>query len=157
SFGRIPSENRYADLDDDGLPDLAIGRLPVQTAEQALAVAEKVIGQQASLQAHAGRHVIAVDNSLELDPPFRQEPEDLAATLPAGSLLAWADVGDGIVAARSALRGSWQGGAAVTHYFGHGGAELWADEDLLAADEVPALDGHVESTVLLTWGCEAQW
>ena len=34
-FGRVPSENLYADLDDDGKPDLAIGRLPVQTAEQA--------------------------------------------------------------------------------------------------------------------------
>jgi hypothetical protein len=72
-------------------------------------------------------------------------------------LLPRADVGDGIAPARSALRASWQAGAAVTHYFGHGGAELWADEGLLTADEVLALDGQIQPTVLFTWGCEAQW
>jgi hypothetical protein len=44
----IPSDNAYADLDDDGKPDLAVGRISVDTPEQLAAVLEKTLRYETS-------------------------------------------------------------------------------------------------------------
>ena len=153
-FGRIPSENRYADVDDDGRPDVAIGRLPVQTPEQAAIVVDKIASQAALVG--ATRHLAAVDDQAPGDPSFRAEADVLAASLPAGAELSLVDVGAGIAAARSEL-GAGFGRAQVVHYFGHGGPEVWADESLLSVDDVAALPQASPAPVLLAWTCESQW
>jgi hypothetical protein len=45
---RIPTDNFFADLTGDGLPDVAIGRIPARTAEQARAALAKVKAYEAS-------------------------------------------------------------------------------------------------------------
>jgi uncharacterized repeat protein (TIGR01451 family) len=156
-FGRVPSENRYADLDGDGAPDLAIGRLPVETVEQAEALVAKIAGQAEALAASAGRHLFVSDDSAEGDAPFRDQAAAVEATLPeASSVLPSADASAGIEAAREALRRGWEVGASVTHYFGHGGTTTWADEQLLSVDTVDAVAGGARPTVLLTWACLSQ-
>jgi hypothetical protein len=153
-WGRVPSENGYADVDGDGRPDVAIGRLPVRTPAEADLLAEKIVRQRELLSESAGRHLIAVDNRGPGDPPFLED----AATvpLPAGTSVAWADVGEGVDVARRALAGGLAAGAQVTHYFGHGGPEVWADEQLLTVPEVASLPAG-PPTVLFTWACQSQW
>ena len=63
---------------------------------------------------------------------------------------------DGIAAARGALFAGLRDGALATHYFGHGGPELWADEGLLRVNDVASLDMDTP-TVLFVWACEAGW
>ncbi len=157
-FGRIPSENLYADLDGDGSPELAIGRLPVQTAEEAGAMADKIANQAALLAAQPGRHIFAVDNPRADDAPFRAEAEEMAAALGAApETTAWSDIGQGAAAARAALLGAWRAGARYTHYFGHGGPEIWADEHLLGVPDVQQLGSALKPTLVLMWACESQW
>jgi hypothetical protein len=152
-FGRVPSEGRYADRDDDGRPDLAIGRLPVQTAQQAWALSEK-IARQATVLAGASGNLVAVDNQGPNDVDFRQHA---AAVLgPLARSATWADVGQGTPGARATLLAGLESGARLTHYFGHAGPEVWADESLLTVDDVQALLGPGE-TVLFIWACESQW
>ncbi len=153
-WGRIPSDHLYADVDDDGYPDLAIGRLPVQTAEEAAAMAWKIENQLALLGASAGRHLLAVDNTTAGDPDFLKEAA--AVPLPPGTRVAWADVGEGIGVARQRFVAALEEGAQVTHYFGHAGPEIWADEWLLTAWDLTAL-ADTKPTVLFTWACQSQW
>jgi Peptidase family C25 len=153
-WGRVPSENGYADVDGDGRPEVAIGRLPVQTAAEAGLLADKIVRQREWLSASAGRHLIAVDNRGPGDPPFLTDAT--AVPLPAGTTVAWSLVGDGIDAARAALERGLAEGAQVTHYFGHGGPEAWADEQLLTVGDVAALPAS-PPTVLFTWACQSQW
>lgn len=42
----------------------------------------------------------------------------------------------------------------MIHYFGHGGPENWADEQLLTVEDVAGLTGA--GSVLLTWACQVQ-
>ena len=155
-FGRVPSEHPYSDLDDDGLPDLAVGMIPVQTLEQAAAVVDKIEVQADFVAASFAQHVFAVDNHSDTDLPFRDEAEDVVARLAPGSSVQWADVAGGIGAARANLRTGWQT-AGMVHYYGHGGPILWADENLLSSSSVGDLDGASQPALLFTWGCQAQW
>ena len=154
-FGRIPSENRYADTDDDGQPDVAIGRLPVQTAEEADVVVEKIARQGALVGGR--RHLAALDDQAPGDNSFRDEAGVLAASLPPSAQLRFTDVAAGVAAARAELRDGF-GRSDVVHYFGHGGPEVWADESLLSVDDVPDLPAASPAApVLFAWACESQW
>jgi hypothetical protein len=157
-FGRVPSENKYADIDEDGIPDVAIGRLPVSTVDEAATLVEKIGRQSAVVAAAGANHVFAVDNQGQDDISFRNESERAASVLPDGSLGSWADVGEqGIVDARAALLSAMASGPLATHYFGHGGFDIWADEGLLTLDDVDALPANRHETILFTWTCETQW
>jgi len=155
-FGYIPSENRYADLNGDGGPDVSIGRLPVQTPEQAELLVDKIATQGPWLAGTGGRHIFAVDNHNPGDVVFRQRAEEVVAALQPESIV-WADVSEGIEAARQALIDGLRDGAVATHYFGHGGHEAWADEALLTPHVVDSLAGSERATVLFTWACQTQW
>jgi len=156
-FGLVPSENRYADVDDDGRPDLAIGRLPVKTPEEAALLAEKVARQTALLAESSGRHVMVVDNQGPRDLSYVDEARSVVAQLPPGSTVWWSNIGEGVSVARADLVSAWERGAMLTHYFGHGGPEVWADESLVATWAVPALTARARPTVLFTWTCQSQW
>ncbi len=45
----IASDNRYGDFDDDGLPDVAVGRLPVDTPEELKRVVAKIIAYEQAI------------------------------------------------------------------------------------------------------------
>lgn len=157
-FGRIPSENRYADVDDDGAPEVAIGRLPVQTPEEADTLVAKIAAQADTLAATAGRHLFVTDDSGDDDAPFREDADNVAASLPAGSVvLPFADATAGADPARQALQDGWSSGASLTHYFGHGGPTMWADEQLLSVDTVPTVAASGHPTVLFAWACLSQF
>jgi hypothetical protein len=156
-WGLVPSENLYADVDDDGLPDLSIGRLPVRTADEANAVADKIAAQEAALGALGWAHLAVADNSTETDAPFREDAQGALDRLVDGAGVQWADLAEGAASARAALLAGWQSGVLGTHYFGHGGLTEWADEQVLTTDDVAALGSSWRPTALFTWACLSQY
>jgi hypothetical protein len=157
-LGRIPSENRYADVDGDGRPDVAIGRLPVQTVEEADTLVGKIATQTEVLASSFGRHLFVTDNSSYTDARFRAQADAAAASLPPGSyLLPFADLSLGASQARAALRSGWLSGAMAIHYFGHGGVNIWADEQVLSVTNAASVAGPGRPALLLAWACESQY
>ena len=71
------------------------------------------------------------------------------------SSAAWSDLAQGTAVAREQLWSALAQGAAFTHYFGHGGPEIWADEGLLSVEDAASLPST--GTVVLTWSCQAQF
>jgi hypothetical protein len=156
-YGRVPSENRYADVDGDGSPDVAIGRLPVQTDADADVMVEK-ISRQAAVLAQPGHrgHLLVVDNQGPRDPNFAHEASGVAALLGAGADTSWADLSQGVDQARADLAQGLAAGPLATHYFGHGGEDFWADEHLFDADQAATLGNVDNETVLFAWTCVSQ-
>ncbi len=155
-FGRVPSENLYADVDEDGKPDVAIGRLPAQTPDEARALVDKIERQTASLQVSTGKHLFAIDNQAAGDISFAGEADRAASRLPYGSSIVRSEIASGIDAARATLFESLRRGVFATHFFGHGGVQFWADELLLTGDDLASLAGTPETLVFM-WACESQW
>ncbi len=149
-FGRVPSENGYADVDGDGAPDVAVGRLPVTTADEATAVVAKIAGQSQALARAARRQLFVSDGAAGFGAEAHRVAQVLHATAPT-----FVNVGDGADAAHRELEAALQRGAVVTHYFGHGGPEAWSDQRLLDVDDARALSGS--GSIFLTWACESQF
>lgn len=150
-FGRIASENRFADLDGDGSPELAIGRLPANTPGEAETLVDKIQAGGPKV----GTQIAAVDDHGASDVPFRGVAERLVfATL---GVVRWADVTEGIDPARAALFDAWNRGPVVVQYFGHSGVDTWADEHLLTPADAAALANIGPPPVVFSWTCQAQW
>jgi len=156
-WGVVPSENRYADLDGDNRPDLAIGRLPVQTLEQAEAMVAKITQQRSLLQAGGGRQTLAIDNHKGKDLNFFQQAMGVVPVLPPAAAFDIIQISAGIKPARARLMAALAQGAQGTHYFGHGAQEMWADEALLTATDAATLAHKGTGTVLFAWACETQY
>ena len=155
-YGRVPSENKYADVDGDGLPDVAIGRLPVQTADEADVLVDKISRQAEVMRAAGTRHLLVVDNQTAGDPSFSNEANGVAALLGPSAHVSWADLAQGVDRARQDLLDGLASGPLATHYFGHGGEDFWADEHLLDAEETATLPQNGRETVLFSWTCVSQ-
>lgn len=156
-FGRVPSENKYADVDGDGAPEVAIGRLPVSTVAEMDALAGKIVLQNSLLQPGLGRMLFAADNQGDADTDFMKWAEDDSAFVPAGSTIQWADVSDGAPAARSALLNALSTGVEATNMFGHGNNTTWTDEGILSSSDAGSLEESGVATVLFSWACEVGW
>ncbi|MCX5733195.1 MAG: C25 family cysteine peptidase [candidate division NC10 bacterium] len=153
-FGRVPSENRYADLDGNGRPDVAIGRLPVQTTDQADALVDKIARQREVLRATLRTHLVAVDKQGAGDISFRAEAEETVALL---GPVVWADLSDGVGQAQQILMDGLVKGHVATHYFGHGGWDQWSNESVLTVQDAESLAGTGHGTVVFAWSCNSQW
>jgi hypothetical protein len=133
---------------------VAIGRLPVQTVQQAEALVDKIAHQGERLRAVAKSPLIVVDQQGVGDIAFRQEAEQAAALFgPA----VWADLSTGVGAAQQILLDGLTTGHLTTHYFGHAAVDRWSNETVLTVADAEALAGTGGATVLFTWTCNAQW
>jgi hypothetical protein len=133
-MGLYPSDGLFADVDGDHLPDLAVGRLPVQTHDEAMALLAKITHSEGRTSSVA---VMLSDNPDE-GGDFPENNRALASLAPVGvevreiSLAALS-----LAEARAELFRAWNGGLLLVNYFGHGSQDLLAQEGLLTSADVP--------------------
>ncbi len=120
------------------LPDLAIGRLPAQTPEQAETLVGKLLAWEDSGQALAGKAVLVADDP-DAAGDFEADVEDIRASFLSGrptTTLKLSELGGRRVAA---IQGAFDDGATLMSYVGHGGAAVWASENVLNSWDAPSL------------------
>lgn len=155
-FGMFAADNRYADVDgDDGIPELAIGRLPVVADSEFLAVVDKIRSYEASSGAWTGRVLMVADNP---DPAgdFTADSTDLAALLPdqyTGETIYLPE--HSLAGARALLLAGINDGALLVNYIGHGGLDRLAEEGMLLTGDIPLLTNSGSLPVLTAMTCVA--
>jgi hypothetical protein len=141
-FGLFAADNRYADVvGRKGVPDLAIGRLPVLTAAELAATVQKIQAYEGAAPGAWQQRVLMVAD--DFDPnagDFSGESEAVASLIPAGYGVerAYLDT-QSASDVRAALLGTLEQGALLVNYIGHGGIDRFAAEGLLTTQDVPAL------------------
>jgi len=134
TYMETASDDWFVDFDNDGLPDMAIGRLPVQTAEEAATVVSKLIAyDQSEAGDWATEALMVADLSDTFD--FEGGTQEVDALLPE-SMTVWSiyrgQAGD--EAARASILGSINEGKLIVNYMGHGAVDLWRGNVLIASD-----------------------
>ncbi len=147
-----PTDNALADFDNDGVPEVAIGRLPVRSLAEFQALRDKLVSVDGS---NPGRRLLLVAGGSDAESDFKAISEGFASRLPGNWQSNRAYVDDlGVGGASNALRGQLNSGAGLVSYVGHSAPIQWSSEDqtLLTAGQVGALTGAV-SDLVVQWGC----
>ncbi len=137
---------------EDSVPDLAIGRLPAGTVEEAEALVAKTLAWEETGGRLAGRVALVADDS-DLAGDFEGSVDDVARSFLQGrevETLKVRELGSGT---RDAIRGALDSGLGLMGYVGHGGAAVWASENVWNTWDAPSLAAQSEQPVLLTLNC----
>jgi hypothetical protein len=136
---------------EDELPDLAIGRLPAATLEEAERLVSKLLAWEESGQGLGGQATLVADNP-DLAGDFEANVREVAASYLAGrsELLLLSELGAGT---RPRIREALDAGRSYLDYVGHGGVAVWASENVWGSSDVAGLREQSEQPLLLTMNC----
>jgi hypothetical protein len=123
------SDDALADLDGDGVPEIAVGRWPAHTVQDVQGAVARTLGFGAGPFSRGA--LVVAGPSAGFD--FVQSAADVAASLPVTAEQLDAS-GLGPVAARAALMNLWAIGPSFVAYLGHGSQGVW--EGVLSMDDL---------------------
>ena len=150
---RTSSDDWFVDFNNDGLPDMAIGRVPVQTAADAATVIGKFTGYGQTTGAWTKNIVMAADANDQYN-DFESASANVAALIPAGYSTQSVLTGQlGGSAAASAIVNGFDSGAALINYTGHGFEQYWSGSDIFSTATVPALTNSSQLPFVASIGC----
>ena len=131
------SDATIGDLTGDGVEDLAIGRLPVRTAQEASRMVSKIIGYE---KASASDTLLLAS---DLDDGFRfaQYNDELRALVPGNIKVESVTRGTDITASRRELIDAINRGQKIVNYMGHGNTDQWRGNLLTSADAASLTNG----------------
>ncbi|MFL5304728.1 MAG: C25 family cysteine peptidase [Polyangia bacterium] len=131
------SDDWFVDWNDDGLPDIAIGRLPVRTPAEATTVVDKIVGYAGSADLPRGALFIAGRD--EPGVPFEEDSAASAASV-ADLLPATNFYLDQPTSTEANLIPLLDRGPFLVNYFGHGSVSVW--DELLNGVDAAALSNQ---------------
>jgi hypothetical protein len=133
-YMRAPVDDWMADFDEDGVPELAIGRLPVRTAEQSAAVVAKIVGydRRPMTAARNGLLVAGLNVGWDFEAVATNFAQVLAPFLTPQTAFQSQSAGD--AAFRSSIIDVMNQGPNVVSYIGHGSNGTWAGTVFTSAD-----------------------
>ncbi len=136
---------------EDALPDLAIGRLPAATVEQAEMLVEKLIAWEDSGQGLAGQATLVADNP-DIAGDFEADVRDIARSYFAGrsELVLLSELG---ALTRPRVLDALNSGLSYLDYVGHGGAAVWASENVWNSWDAGSLQAQSQQPLLVTMNC----
>jgi hypothetical protein len=148
------SDPAYASVNgEDAVPDIAIGRLPAATSEELRAIVDKIIAYETGSATLAGPVVLVTDNPDE-GGNFEADAEAIASGLLPGRLVQKIFLKQlGASATRREILNAFGEGVSLMSYLGHGGIQLWADENILNISDVSSLDSQSQLPLVLTMNC----
>ena len=148
------SDSAYAAVNgSDILPDLAIGRLPASSVEEAHIMVQKILDYENG-DANFFRDVVLVADNADVAGDFEADADGLAATTLAGRNVDKLYLSQlGAAATRDAVLQSFDDGASIVSYLGHGSINLWADEKIFHNKDIPLLASQSQQPFVLTMNC----
>jgi len=132
---------------EDSLPDLAIGRLPATTLEEAHSLVQKVLAWEDTAQSLSGTAILVADNP-DRAGDFEAGITDIQASFLGGretKTLLLRQLGANT---RPEILAALDEGASLLSYVGHGGPAVWAPENVLNSWDPPKLLAQSEQPLI---------
>ena len=162
--GEVPVDSLYGDIDSDGFPEVAVGRLPVTSVEEIKGVVAKILTYESRHPAEWQRRILlAADNVPDSAGDFLGIAESLARQVPTTMVTESVYINDycgppqnppqPCPSATLALTTTWSEGASLLTYVGHGAVHRWAHEPLVLNTELASLTGTIGLPFIISLDC----
>lgn len=158
---QTPSDVAYGDLDNNGVPELIVARIPARTTAELANVVAKIKAYEAR-EGYLGRTAIVADkDDLGNGVSFSKDAQAMIEAIPAqwsdgvrDDFQIYPDV-DGHQQAHDRLINLFNSGMSVVSYVGHSSQQSWAytSPPMLRASEVASLTNFGKPAVVTQWGC----
>ncbi len=151
-FGETVTDNWFVDFDSDAVPEMFIGRLPVNDEVQLGAVMDKIIAYEGvNPDANWTQELYFVADNEE---KFEEEADALADLIPPDFLALKLRVREsGAEAARQSIIDELNNGKLIFNYTGHAGVSLLSSESIFQNSDVFALDNGANLPIFLAQDC----
>ncbi|MDH4036781.1 MAG: type IX secretion system sortase PorU [Candidatus Krumholzibacteria bacterium] len=147
--------------------DVALGRLPVESAEEASIAVDKVIGYELDSPRETWRDeiILVADDELSsfesaCETSWTDESEAITYTYAANYLTVrkiylteYAQIGSVKPQSRLEFLDEWNQGALVVNYIGHGSSQQMADEQVFLGSDVSQLNNGLRLPVVMAFSC----
>ncbi len=155
--GLFASDSRFADIEgNDGVPEMAVGRLPVLTSDEFLKYIEKVKAYESSAGLSSPGPVMMLADKQDNGGDFTADSDAIASLLPSGFYAEKIYLGAlSIDDARNKIIEGFQDGPALVNYLGHGALDRYAGEGMLTSEDVAILEGSGKYPVVAAMTCVA--
>ena len=153
--GETASDNWFVRLDDDSLPDMAIGRLPAKNTAEVEAIVEKIIGyERNSTSGRWRKRVLLVAD--DDDPAFESISDDLAeAYIPSDyrATKVYLSAFAGPEESKARIVEEVNEGSLIVSYIGHAALDVWAKERIFASEDIASLHNGEKLPFVVTMTC----
>jgi len=156
--GEAPDDNRYADLDGDGDPDLALGRIPVNNLDEANAVVDKLTAYDENKRfEYWQRQAVFVADYDPTTSDFAGESEKIIAGYLPDDLIPHRIyrhiTHPDAEAVRQAIADAINSGAWMLQYAGHGAPDTWMKGQGWTLADINALHNTGHYPFVSTYNC----
>ena len=145
------SDDWFADFDLDGLPEMAVGRLPVRTASDARMLANRLVNYETSSSGAWTNQVLLVAGTDDATDPFASYISAVQAMIPSTQTVSVISQGND-PNAHSDLITALNAGPSLVNFAGHGSDEVWAGE-LLSSSDVATLTNGSQTPFVISMTC----
>jgi peptidase C25-like protein len=147
------SDPAYASVNgEDLLPDIAIGRLPAGSVDEAQRLVEKILRYENGGGSLDGPAVLVADDA-DLAGNFEADADEIASTILASrnpTKIYYSQEGPNT---RTKIEEALDQGASLMSYVGHGGTAVWASENIFNYKDVQTLLPQPRQPLLMTMNC----
>lgn len=158
-WGLAMSDNRYADVNGDHIPDLSLGRIAVSSAASAQAYVDKLIAYEAAAPGLWSQRAALVADNPDAGGNFVANSNGIASVINryGGYAISklYQSATPGAPGVRAALVGGWPAGYGYVNYDGHGSYAQFGDstENYLRSSDVPALGNGASLPLVAAMSC----
>lgn len=149
AYMEAASDDWFADFDGNGIPEIAVGRLPARTVQEAATMVSKIIAYE-----HAAKPdgvLLVSDSNDEND--FEAASSQLKDWIPAGEQVV--EINRGRMDATTAkiqFMEAVSRGQKIVNYVGHGSIQLWKD-DLFTSSDARSLNNGASLPLFVSMTC----
>lgn len=146
------SDDWFADFDDDGIADLAVGRLPVRTPAEASTVVGKIVSR--TFDPSQTSALLVADRDGADGYNFESATDGVQALLPAGASVARVNRrAQDATTVRSQIVSGVNAGPLVVNWMGHGSIDVWTGDGLLRGADAPVLQNGSRLPLFVMMTC----
>jgi hypothetical protein len=145
--GETASDIPFTYLDNDELPDLALGRIPASTPDMVSIVVQKIIEYEEDLISGTGvNKILAVAGGD--DPSFNSEAQNFLNYLNDGFSTNIFVPEPGSTESPTRIQEYFRDGLSFLGYFGHGGVIMWGKDRILTSEDAASLSNRFYPIVI---------